>query len=454
MKLGIPTYCRYDLLETLIRSAEAGTLKPDGYIIIDNGNGFGIERLKDLLGERAGVAEYICPGRNIGVAAAWNRILEMTKDDVGVIISNDDIEFGAETFAELSRPLMAGHPFVEGEGWALFGQSSQTTALVGYYDENFWPAYYEDVDYDERMRRLGVERITPLSEPVKHHGWATTTAVGNADWLKEGRERNHAYFTRKWGGESRNPRWNGHVGIRQFTEPFDGKPPPGWKLRGVKKERAPLMVMHWDVLNKIAEIIEAERYLEIGVCDGSNMRRMTVAEKWGVDPLPQMPAVQASDVFVPKTSQDFFRMALAARTTRFDLVFIDGDHRAEVVYAEVQDALMLLNPGGVIVLHDCNPHTEAMQIVPGIQGEWTGDVWKAVMQLREEGHFIRVIDSDYGIGVLIPCSVEDSREIRTRGYDRSGLTWADLCDNRKSYLGTLDPWDWEEWFKAAWAGMP
>ena len=44
-------------------------------------------------------------------------------------------------------------------------------------------------------------------------------------------------------------------------------------------------------------------------------------------------------------------------------IFIDGDHVAEVVYAEVQDAQLFLAPGGVIVLHDCNPHTEAMQIV-------------------------------------------------------------------------------------------
>jgi hypothetical protein len=448
MKLGIPTFCRYDLLESLLLSAEAGTVKPDGYIIIDNGNGFSVERVKALLGDRASVVELISPGTNIGVAAAWNRILEMTLDDAGVIISNDDIEFGPRTFEELSHGIEAGlADFVEGDGWALFGQATQVTRSVGWYDENFWPAYYEDVDYDERMRRLGVMRKNPLSEPVKHHGWATTTAVGNADWLKLGRERNHAYFLRKWGGESRNPRWNGNAEMFQFPEPFDGKPPPGWSLRGVNKQKEkPLMVMHWDVLNKISDIIAADLYLEIGVCDGSNMRQMKTGEKWGVDPYPQPPAVAASDVFVPKTSRDFFHM-FNGRVNKFDLVFIDGDHRAEVVYAEVQDVLLNLSEGGVIVLHDCNPHTEAMQIVPGIQGEWTGDVWKAVMQLREEGHILRVINSDYGIGILIPSK---KIGVQTRGFDCGALTWAELEANRKYYLGLIEPWEWEAWFRETW----
>jgi len=447
LKLGIPTYCRYDLLESLLLSAEGGSVRPDGYIIIDNGNGFGPERLKDVLGERAADVELIHPGRNIGVAAAWNRILEMTLDDVGVIISNDDIEFGQKTFEELSRGLEDGlADFVEGDGWALFGQATSVTRTVGWYDENFWPAYYEDVDYDERMRRLLVVRRAPLTEPVTHHGWATLTATGNPDWLRLGRERNHAYFLRKWGGESRNPRWNGHEGIVQYSAPFDGKPPPGWKLRGARKDKEALMVMHWDVLNKISEIIAAERYLEIGVCDGTNMRQMKTKEKWGVDPMPQIAAVAASDVFVPKTSQEFFRM-VNGRVNQFDLVFIDGDHRAEVVYAEVQDSLLNLAAGGVIVLHDCNPHTEAMQIVPGIQSEWTGDVWKAVMQLREEGHPLRVINSDYGIGLLIPSQ---KMTVKTRGFDRGSLTWGDLEANRQDYLGLIEPWEWEDWFRKTW----
>lgn len=40
---------------------------------------------------------------------------------------------------------------------------------------------------------------------------------------------------------------------------------------------------------------------------------------------------------------------------RYDFIFLDGDHRAPAVYAELAAALARLNPGGVIVLHDYYP---------------------------------------------------------------------------------------------------
>jgi predicted O-methyltransferase YrrM len=43
---------------------------------------------------------------------------------------------------------------------------------------------------------------------------------------------------------------------------------------------------------------------------------------------------------------------LAACEEKFDLIFLDGDHSAEAVYREIPAALELLNPGGVILLHD------------------------------------------------------------------------------------------------------
>lgn len=40
---------------------------------------------------------------------------------------------------------------------------------------------------------------------------------------------------------------------------------------------------------------------------------------------------------------------------RFDLIFLDGDHGEGTVYREVPAALRLLNPGGMILLHDYFP---------------------------------------------------------------------------------------------------
>jgi len=54
-----------------------------------------------------------------------------------------------------------------------------------------------------------------------------------------------------------------------------------------------------------------------------------------------------------------FRTASAAEalqtSERFDLVFLDGDHSKLAVYREISAALRILNPNGLILLHDFYP---------------------------------------------------------------------------------------------------
>jgi predicted O-methyltransferase YrrM len=51
---------------------------------------------------------------------------------------------------------------------------------------------------------------------------------------------------------------------------------------------------------------------------------------------------------------------MQATKERYDFVFLDGDHRALAVYQEISAALPLLNPGGVILLHDYCPGGKAL----------------------------------------------------------------------------------------------
>lgn len=444
MRLGIPTLCRYDLLKELIQSAEQGEQMPDGYIIVDNGGRLTREEVYGWMryGSYSPVTlDLITPDSNLGVAASWNRIIELAGPE-DVIISNDDIVFNSRTFLELIISLRS-HDFVEGDGWALFGQRSGLTKTVGWYDENFWPAYYEDVDYDLRLAKAGIVPHRPLTEPVRHHGWATQTATGNPDWLREGRERNHAYFLAKWGGESKNPRWNGTPDIVHYDRPFNGNPPEGWSER----RRVPTAVsMHWDVLNYLVRRLDVHRYLEIGVANGECLRHVQAKEKWGVDPYINEGGVKSADFFIPKTSVEFFKTFSMPAGFYFDLVFIDGDHRAEVVYEEVHLARQLLSDRGVICLHDCNPYTEEMQQVPYRPGLWTGDVWKAVARLRSEGEFhVGTVPFDYGTTILIPSSMQSPAMLTALPCSWDRLMWRDLATDRERLLGLLDPVRWTDW---------
>jgi predicted O-methyltransferase YrrM len=58
---------------------------------------------------------------------------------------------------------------------------------------------------------------------------------------------------------------------------------------------------------------------------------------------------------------------LLARGSRFDLIFIDGDHSAEAVAFDALWARHLVTPGGVIAFHDYNTGVSA-EVVKGLEG--------------------------------------------------------------------------------------
>ena len=150
--------------------------------------------------------------------------------------------------------------------------------------------------------------------------------------------------------------------------------------------------MRWDIINRIADIYGAKSYLEIGIGTKENLYKIKCQKKIGVDPLKTLRPDRCC------TSDEFFR----DNTEKFDIIFIDGLHHKAQVIKDIENALKALTENGTIVVHDCNPTSEAMQAVPRIQGEWTGDVWKAWQYIRAKYDNLSmcVLDTDYGVGVI------------------------------------------------------
>ena len=93
-----------------------------------------------------------------------------------------------------------------------------------------------------------------------------------------------------------------------------------------------------------------------------------------------------------------------------------------------------LEEGGFIILHDCNPPTYEVQVVPRQTGIWNGDVWKSIVKLRcqRPDLEVSVIDTDWGLGVvtrgqqnLLPYTVEKC------------LDWAFFENNREEILNII-----------------
>lgn len=152
-------------------------------------------------------------------------------------------------------------------------------------------------------------------------------------------------------------------------------------------------MMRWEFINELIAARPGARYLEIGCGANATFSRIRgAALKVGVDP------VRGGTHRL--TSDNFFRL-LPPQT--FDVIFIDGLHLAEQVITDTRNALRVLSPGGVIVIHDCLPRSERQQYRAIQKGAWLGDVWKAAVTLRTYPLLdFAVFEDNWGLGVLLP----------------------------------------------------
>lgn len=178
-----------------------------------------------------------------------------------------------------------------------------------------------------------------------------------------------------------------------------------------------------DIIQLLINKTKTRSYLEIGMGSGLNFHTIQCEHKVCVDPNPTTPVTHVM------TSDDFF----AQNQENYGVIFIDGLHLAEQVYRDVINSLNVLEDGGFIVCHDINPYCELIQIYPQPipNSEWTGDCWKAWVQLRAERKDLSmfVVDTDYGCGII-------TKGNQTLLQLNQQLTW-DLLDSRRVELLNL-----------------
>jgi len=178
------------------------------------------------------------------------------------------------------------------------------------------------------------------------------------------------------------------------------------------------------ILNTLVEKFNYQSYLEIGQGHRQdNFDWINCSIKIGVDPDKKLNATYQM------TSDKFF----ALNKHSFDLIFIDGLHRAYQVERDILNSLEVLNKNGTIVAHDCNPTTKATQMIPKRQPSWTGDVWKAWVKLRATRSDLKM----YVIDVCTGCGIIRKGKQETINIPGE-LTYKVLDENRKELLNLVD----------------
>lgn len=182
----------------------------------------------------------------------------------------------------------------------------------------------------------------------------------------------------------------------------------------------------FDIINALIKKNRYKSYLEIGTSNkGENFNKINCSEKYcvDIDPLAQADFTGSSD--------DFFEQ----NEKQYDIFFVDGLHEYKQVMIDICNAWASLNLSGTIVVHDCNPEKEIIQRVPRETLEWTGSVWKAIVELRQEPLLtIHTVDTDYGCAII---QVKDNQNPLLEEIQKQDLTYANLEKNRKEWLGLI-----------------
>lgn len=234
----VPLYDQLELTRECVRGLQEDPRGPGRIILVDNGSTDGTS---DYLRRLSGVT-VIENGKNLGVAAAWNAGVKVSAAPWLLILNNDTVlppgwllgllDFCTTTGTRVASPSMregdlnydlrsyAGDFVRKMRGQARWGSADGPAFLVGrevfdrigLFDEDFFPAAYEDLDFFRRAKTAGFRLGVTGASFIHHYGAVTQQRMivsGREDYRPVNRER----LCRKWGlshpeGDWWERRWN------------------------------------------------------------------------------------------------------------------------------------------------------------------------------------------------------------------------------------------------------
>ena len=178
-----------------------------------------------------------------------------------------------------------------------------------------------------------------------------------------------------------------------------------------------------DLVNYLIKKNNYSEYLEIGCDDDQLFSKVKVKNKYGVDPV--------SGGNIRKTSDEFF----LENKQKFDIVFIDGLHIYNQVKKDILNSINFLKFDGIVLVHDCLPDSVGKQAVPRYEMHWNGDVWKAIVDLRQNKDLnIFTCEIDQGIGII---KKSENTSILKIDKPIDKLKFKDYFENYKTYLRVI-----------------
>lgn len=191
--VGIPTINRADLLnEALQRYFE--DFKDTEIFIVDNGN-------QDIITREEKFAIYR-PTQNLGVAKSWNTIMDYADkvEATYVLMLNDDILLGkSEHEIKMLIRNNVDADFINSfSNWSSYVLKVDAWKKAGKFDEEFFPAYFEDNSFDYKMTLIGAKKTwTSFLDPFIYRNSMT---IAKDPTLNNRFQENRNMYVEMWGG--------------------------------------------------------------------------------------------------------------------------------------------------------------------------------------------------------------------------------------------------------------
>jgi GT2 family glycosyltransferase len=191
--VAIPTINRADLLnEALSKYFE--DFKNTHIAICDNGK-------QDIISREENFMIYR-PQENLGVAKSWNMLMDYS-EKIGathVLMLNDDIYLGKnENALNMLIKKNLDADFINSfHNWCSYILRVDIWNKAGKFDEEFFPAYFEDNSFDYKMTLKGAKKSwTSFLDPIVYRN---SMSIAKDPTLNQKFMQNREMYVQMWGG--------------------------------------------------------------------------------------------------------------------------------------------------------------------------------------------------------------------------------------------------------------
>lgn len=190
--LGFATLSRFDMAQRLIDSIDYPV---EHLVIVDNSGKREFEpRVSKELVRNVWLLQM---PTGLGANGAWNLIIKSTPHAPYWVLPNDDSFFAPGSLQKIAENVDLGaFNFVDVQPkWSCVIPTEGSVSKAGLWDEAFHPIYFDDDDYEWRMRELGVP-FHDIAARVEHDN-SSTLQSGYQEKNKLTFRRNQSLLTNK-----------------------------------------------------------------------------------------------------------------------------------------------------------------------------------------------------------------------------------------------------------------